>query len=153
MKKHFLVACTLLLAMAIHAEQFTTFSFQKADGTVETLPAIGTKITFTNTVLNAANTGINASILLNNITFMCFGDPQNASSVEGTFASNIRLHAHNGTLQLLAPANQQVQVFNPTGQLLHQTITTGTQQTLASGLTSGLYLVQIGSQTLKTIIK
>ncbi len=153
MNKGCFVALVLLMSAVGYANDFTTFSFQKADGTVEVLPAIGTKITFTNDALTAVHAKTHANMLLNSISFMCFGSPENAVGVESVLGENINLSVCHGTLQLTAPAGLSVRVLHITGQIISHSTSTGAQQEIASQLATGVYIVQVGSETLKTIVR
>ncbi len=138
----------------MYAENFTTFSFHRANGTVENVPAVGAKITFNGSILKAINAGASAEILLPTIDFMCFGDPNNAvSALANTLGSKVTLNTYDGTIQLTAPADMSVRVWNATGQLINECVSIGTQQNIAAQLMKGIYIVHVGSETFKTIVK
>ncbi len=154
MKKLFFVALGTLFSLATYAQAFTTFSIQKTDGSVEVLPAVGTKITFSSSVLSATNSNKNASIQLSTVDFMCFGNADEAISGIGDVIGNkVKIYSIDGTIQVVAPAGVSINVLNIAGHIISSQISTGYVQDIASELATGMYIVQIGSETFKTIVK
>ncbi len=153
MKKTLLVACAMLASVAMYADGFTSFSIEKTDGSTEHLPAVGTKITFSSSALNAMHVDVQSSILLNQVAYMYFSNENTMVGVDNVALHDVRLINQDGMLQLTAPTGMHVTVRNVTGQLVNSTISTGSEQTIASSLAGGVYLVQIGSETLKTIVR
>ncbi len=153
MKKIFAIVCvTLAFGATLYADTFTTFSFEKTDSSTEHLTAIGTKITFSNSAVNAVNMGARADILLNQVAYMYFSNADASVGVDNIALRNVRLVGTDGAILLTAPVGIPVQVLNITGQMIATLVTTGEEQTIAS-LTAGMYIVQIGSETVKTIVR
>ncbi len=154
MKKILFAVFALLVSASTEAQTFTTFSIQQTDGSVVVLPAVGTKITFSATSLSAAHATQNTTIQLSGVDFMCFGDADEALSGFEHFSPNeIGFFSHQGNLQLTAPAGLFVQLFDLTGRLLTQQMSTGTPQNIATQLSQGVYVVRVGRETLKTIVR
>ncbi len=152
MKKIFLVAFVALISTVAYAQTFASFSFEKTDGTVTSLPAVGTKITFPTTALSAVNAAHNATVQLTSLGYMYFSQ-EASTAVDDVLNAQVQLLSTNHTIQLTAPAGMRVNVLNVAGQQIATQITTGSQQNIATQLPQGMYIVQVGSQTFKTIVK
>ncbi len=143
-----LVACA---SIEMYADSFATFSFEKADGSIKNIPAVGTKIIFSNSTLSAVNSASRADILLNDIAYMYFSNQ--ATDVNNIATHAVRIWSEAGTILLTAPNNNIVRVLNITGQQINETLSTGEAQSIATQLSNGVYIVQVGSETYKTIVR
>ncbi len=153
MKKILWIVCALAISAATYANTFATFTLEKADGTTDNLPAIGTKITFSSSAVNAVSAGVSSNILLNQVAYMYFSNAEAGVGVDNVALRDVRLVSTDGAILLTAPAGMMVRMLNVTGQTVATLVSTGDEQTIASALTEGVYLVQIGSQTVKTIVR
>ncbi len=154
MKKIFWIVCALAISAATYANTFATFTLEKADGTTNKLPAIGTKITFSSSVVSAINASVSSNILLNQVAYMYFNDATVSVGVDNVALRDVHLVSTDGAILLTAPAGMTVRVLNVTGQTIATLMSTGDEQTIASALSEGVYMVQIGGQTtIKTIVR
>ncbi len=153
MKKIFTIFCVLLASVMMHANHYTTFSFERANGSTEHLPAVGTKITFSSSAVSAVSVSVSSNILLSQVAYMYFSDSDANVGVDNVALRDVRLVSVDGAILLTAPAGMAVHVMNITGQTIATLVSTGDEQTIASALAEGVYMVQIEGQTIKTIVR
>lgn len=136
---------TLFLLFALTAVLGTTaqsldyLTFRTADGTEQSLTAVGLKLTFSDGQLVATGNGETTTFSLTDLSSMFFS--QTATSIAGiTDANATKVDIVNGQLKVTAPAGSRISVHSLDGR-----------QANSNNLPKGVYLVRVNNQTLKVL--
>ncbi len=146
----------LLLAAGIqqsHADDYSTFTLLRADNTATALTAVGTKIVFSGGSLVATSGDTTVSIALTDMQSMYFGSAANAiSTIEA--GSGLTVSTSGRSIVVTSAEGGKAVVASIAGQIVgNATITAGTTATVASNVTPGVYVIKVGQQTIKAIVR
>lgn len=136
---------TLFLLFALTAVLGTTaqsldyLTFRTADGTEQSLTAVGLKLTFSDGQLVATGNGETTTFSLTDLSSMFFS--QTATSIAGiTDANATKVDIVNGQLKVTAPAGSRISIHSLDGR-----------QANSNNLPKGVYLVRVNNQTFKVL--
>lgn len=133
--------CVMAFSATASAQSYSFLTLRKAVGDEVSLKVDGLKITFANGNLVAANGEQTLSVPLAEMGHMYFS--ATPTSIASTSAgSSVDVRIVNGTLHASAPAGVEVKVYSTDGRLMP-----------TSGLQPGVYVVKVGSQTLKVMAR
>lgn len=136
---------TLLTALAFAAtlgaaaQSRDYLTFRKADGTEQSLPAVGLKLTFADGQVKAVNGQQSATFALADLRTMFFAQTATGITAAGQTATAAPVIV-GGRLVTNAPAGSRVSVFTADGRRAD-----------ADNLPRGLYIVRIDGQTHKVM--
>ncbi len=133
-----LLALAALAALGAAAQSVDYITFRQTDGTEQSLPAIGTKIVFTNGRLVATNGTATASADLTALDKMFFSAKPTGITTT-TSGTAVRVTITGGHLNVSAPAGAVVTLHNADGRQLDT----------AARLSAGLYIVRVNGQSYK----
>ncbi|MDO4929960.1 MAG: hypothetical protein Q4E59_02380 [Bacteroidales bacterium] len=137
---------TLLLLFALTAVLGTTaqslsyLTFRTADGTEQSLTAVGLKLTFSDGQLVATGNDGTTTFSLTDLSSMFFSETVTGiSNVSGASATKVRIV--NGALKVTAPAGSTISVRT----------TDGRQVNKDQYLPKGMYIVRVNNQSFKVL--
>ncbi len=144
--------------MAVFANAFADDSsallLRQQDGTVQSISAIGTHLTFSNGTLTAVNGTESVTISLADIDAMYFGDTATGVSTVATAdASGDHLTVSDNSIYVMAAQGSPVVVTDLQGRVYVSATATGTGQRLTGSLQPGAYIVKVGKKSYKLILK
>ncbi len=148
---------SLLLLAAIsqgsYADDYTNFLLVKNDNTTTVLTAVGTKITFSGTNLVATSGSDAVTIPLTSMSYMVFSNASTGIS-QTQVAQGAVVSAYNGTISVRTDESASVLVCNSAGQIMGTArVEAGQTTAVASGLTSGVYIVKVNNESYKTVVR
>lgn len=140
--KHLLSTLVLALAAtAAQAQSYNYLTFEKADGTQQSLATVHTVITFAGGNLTATDrTGASFTAPLSEMSRMFFSAEATGIAHVAQNASEVKAIIVNGTLHVNAPKGSTVEVYSLDGRKVN-----------ANGLNHGTYLVRVNNTTLKVM--
>ncbi len=150
MKRLLLFIVALVPCMLCQADDYDTFTFAKTDGTEVALPAIGLRITYANGKMTAVNGSQTATLSLADLSAMRFSTA--AAGIAGVTADN-GVKVLGNQIMVAAPQGTIVQVVNLLGQTLCRQTASGSSEAVGGVLMGGVYLVKVGQQTIKVLVR
>jgi len=141
MKRYFsilLFAAATFLGAA--GQSLSYLTFRLTDGTEQSIAAVGTKITFSDGQLIATNGAETATFTTADVQKMFFSATATGIAT-ATDGQRISAAIVGGQLQVEAPAGTAVALYNAEGRRVSPT----------ARLEKGLYIVRVGSETLKIL--
>lgn len=152
-KVFFLFALAWLTAMTAQAESYGYIVFRQNSGAVQTVDAMGLKITFADGQLTATpKTGGAVRLSLADLAAMCFST-ESTTGIDGT-TTETGVSVRGGSISVTLGANSRASVFTPSGVAVAQFSTAGSGNTFATRtLPGGIYIVKTNSTTTKILVK
>ncbi len=149
--KRSLAPLLLVACASASASTYTTLALQTSDGTEQTITAVGTRITFSDGNVKAVNGTESLTLSLADMSSMYFTGL--ASAVQSLNLSEVSILAGEGQISVAAPEGTLLTLTNLSGRTIARVTATGEVQTLATALNKGIYIVGIGTETIKTLVR
>lgn len=149
----FLFALAWLAVIATKAENYGYIVFQQNSGAVQTVDAMGLKITFSDGQLIATpTTGKPVCLSLADMAAMRFA----TESVTGisSIGTEAGVSVRDGSIAVALDANSRASIVTPSGVTVAQFSTAGTVSTFATKtLPGGIYIVKTNKTTTKILVR
>lgn len=137
MKRNIAILFLAAVAGTATADSYDYLTFRTADGTEQSLTAVGTKITFADGNLVATNGSETFTKSLTDMSAMYFATT--ASGIAATTTNAATAAIVDGQLRVTAPAGTAVSLYAADGR----------QLSTSARLERGVYVVRVGNQTFK----
>ncbi len=138
-----------------HADDYSTFTLLRADDTAMALTAVGTKIVFSEGSLVATSGDTTVTIDLADMQSMFFGSSNSIDAISAIkTGSGLTVSTSGRSIVVTSAEGGKAVVASIAGQIVgNATLTAGTTATVASNVTPGVYVVKVGQQTIKAIVR
>lgn len=135
-----MMAAVCCCSLPVAAQQLDYLTFRAVDGTEQSLPLDGLKITFEGQQLHAVSQGERLTYALPQLAVMFFAET--ATGIESVTAARDELAIVNGQVCLKGCPVDNVQIYNLAGF-----------QVANRSLSHGIYLVKVEGRTYKLLAK
>lgn len=152
--RQLLASAALMAAATAGAADYGYLAVRQADGTVTTLAADGLRITFADGKLVATQGGQTSTLSLASLDAMYFTTEGATTSITAISSASSSLTVAAGSVRVAAEQGAQVALYALNGVRVASLTASGQgEETLAEGLQKGVYIVNIGGQATKIVVK
>ncbi len=152
MKKTLLSLALLTGWVGAGATDYTTLAFRHTDGTVSYMAADGLDMAFSGGSLVATNTDASLTMQLSTLEAMYFSTT--TTGISAATADGRRVRSGLGCIMVTGRAGDEVRVYDTAGTLRgKRTLSSSQPAAVTENLPSGVYIVRVGDETTKILVK